>query len=93
MLETIGRSVGEHVRIKRKDDSRFVVLYTVKQANPDADLKDPARANVVRIGHAGRKRLGTSAEMEVVVQAKVVDAAPQTGESDAQKHLASLSAE
>ena len=46
MLETIGRSIGEQVRINRKDDSRFVALYTVKQANPDADLRDPARANI-----------------------------------------------
>jgi phage replication-related protein YjqB (UPF0714/DUF867 family) len=76
-LESIGRSVGEQVRIKRKDDSRFAALYTVKQANPDADLRDPGRANVVRAGRAGRERLGTTADIEATVQAKVVDAAPE----------------
>jgi hypothetical protein len=34
-LRTIGRKRGEQIRIKRKDDARFVALYTVKQANPD----------------------------------------------------------
>ena len=75
MLEIIGRSIGEQVRINRKDDSRFVALYTVKQANPDADLRDPARANVVRTGRAGRDRLGTNADIQATVQAEVVDAA------------------
>jgi phage replication-related protein YjqB (UPF0714/DUF867 family) len=79
MLESIGRSIGQQVRVKRSGDSRFVALYTVKQANPDADLSDPGRANVVRIGLTGRERLGTSDEMEAVVQAKVV-ATPQPGE-------------
>ena len=79
MLETIGRSIGEQVRINRKDDSRFVALYTVKQANPDADLRNPARANVVRTGRAGRDRLGTNADIQATVQAKVVDAAPEPG--------------
>src|SRR5438093_7767485 len=69
MLVTIGRSVGEQVRIKPKDDSRFVALYTVKQANPDADLRDHGRANVVRAGEAGRERLGTTADVEATVQA------------------------
>jgi hypothetical protein len=30
MLESIGRSIGQQVRIKRKDDPRFIALYTVK---------------------------------------------------------------
>jgi hypothetical protein len=64
MLESIGRSVRQQVRIKRRHDPSFFALYiTVKEANPDADLSD-GRANVVRAGQAGRKRLGTSAEME-----------------------------
>ena len=82
-LESIGRSVGEQIRIKRKDDSRFVALYTVKQANPNADLRDQGRANVVRTGQAGRGRLGTTADIEATVQAKVVDAAPESGEPGA----------
>lgn len=85
MLETIGRSVGEQVRIKRNDDSRFFALYTIKQANPDADLRDHRRTDVVRAGQAGRERLGTSAAIEATVQAKVVDAAPQPGEPDGTK--------
>ncbi len=78
MLETIGRFVGEQVRIKRKDDPHFFALYTVKQANPDGR----GRANVVRAGQGGRKRLGTAADIEATVQARVVDAAPQPGEPD-----------
>ena len=83
MLESIGRSLGQQVRIKRSDGSGFVALYTVKEANPDADLSDPARANVVRTGQTGRERLGTDDEMAAIVQATVVDAPPQPGEPDA----------
>jgi phage replication-related protein YjqB (UPF0714/DUF867 family) len=82
MLATIGRSVGEQVRIKRNDDPRFFALYTVKQANPDADLRDQGRANVLRAGQQGRERLGTAANIEATVQAKVVDAAPQLEEAN-----------
>jgi len=82
MLETIGRSVGEQVRIKRKDDPRFFALYTIKQANPDVDVRDHRRADVVRAGQAGRERLGTAADIEATVQARVVDDAPQPGEPD-----------
>jgi hypothetical protein len=53
-LKSIGRSVGQQVRIKRSDDCRFVALFTVKQANPDDDVGDPKRANVVRTGQTGR---------------------------------------
>ena len=45
----------------------------MKQANPDDDVGDPKRANVVRTGQTGRERLGTDDEMEAIVQAKVVD--------------------
>ena len=82
MLESIGRSLGQQVRIKRKDDPRFFALYTVKQANPEADLNDRLRLSIVRTGQAGRKRLGTAAGIEATVQARVVDAAPQPGEPD-----------
>jgi phage replication-related protein YjqB (UPF0714/DUF867 family) len=76
MLQSIGRALGQQVRITRADDPGFFALYTVAQANPPADLGDPSRANVVRTGLAGRERLGTPAEMAAVVQATVVDAAP-----------------
>ena len=76
MLESVGRAVGHQVRIKRDHDPRFVALYTVSEANPQGDLSDPSRANVVRTGQAGRERLGTPDEMKAVVQATVVDTAP-----------------
>ena len=73
-LASIGRAVGQQVRIKRNDD--FVAAYTVNQPNPD----DPSPADVVRTGLAGRERLGTSDEMDqATVEAAVVDAAPTTG--------------
>jgi phage replication-related protein YjqB (UPF0714/DUF867 family) len=75
-LESIGRSIGQQVRIKRSDDSRFVALYTIKAANPEADS---GRADVVRTGETGRQRLGTDAEMVATVHAKVVDDAPKPG--------------
>jgi len=78
-LKTIGRKSGEQVRIKRKDDARFVALYTVKQANPDTD---PASADVVRAGQTARARLGTTAPMAATVQARVVDVPPQPDERD-----------
>ena len=80
MLESIGRSLGQQVRIKRSDDPRFFALFTAKQANPDADPSDHMGANVVRTGQTGRERLGTTAEMEATVLARVVDAAPQAAE-------------
>jgi murein DD-endopeptidase MepM/ murein hydrolase activator NlpD len=78
MLESIGRSIGQQIRVVRKDDPRFAALYTVKNANPEADS---GLAEVVRTGQTGRERLGTDAEMEATVQANVVDAPPQSGES------------
>jgi phage replication-related protein YjqB (UPF0714/DUF867 family) len=77
-LESIGRSIGQQVRIIRTN-TNFVALFTVKQANPAADLSDPKLANVVRTGQTGRKRLGTAEEMAGIVQAKVVDDGPQPG--------------
>lgn len=76
MLESIGRDVKQQVRIKRADDPGFFALYTVSVANPQGDLSNPSRANVVRTGQAGRERLGTPDEMKAVVQATVVDTAP-----------------
>ena len=75
-LKSIGRSLGQQVRISR-DNTNFVALFTVKQANPAADLSDPELANVVRTGQTGRERLGTAEQMRGVVQAKVVDDGPQ----------------
>jgi phage replication-related protein YjqB (UPF0714/DUF867 family) len=80
MLNSLGRAVGHQVRIKRKDVPGFFALYTVKQANPPADLSDPSRANVVRTGQTGRERLGATVEMAALVSATVVDAAPLPGE-------------
>jgi phage replication-related protein YjqB (UPF0714/DUF867 family) len=79
MLKSIGRAIGEQVRITRRDSPNFVALYTVKQPNPDEDLGDPELANVVRTGQTGRERLGTAEEMPAIVQAKVVDDAPGSG--------------
>lgn len=76
LLESIGRAVGQQVRITRADAPQFLALYTVAQANPAADLGNPSRPNVVRTGLQGRERLGTSAEMDAVVRAAVVDAPP-----------------
>jgi phage replication-related protein YjqB (UPF0714/DUF867 family) len=87
MLESIGRSVGQQIRIRRSDGSGFVALYTVKEANPDADSSDPGQVNVVRTGQTGRERLGTDDEMEAIVQARVVDAPPRPEESDAVRFL------
>jgi phage replication-related protein YjqB (UPF0714/DUF867 family) len=78
-LKTIGRKRGEQIRIKRKDDARFVALYTVKQANPDTG---PASADVVRAGQTARARLGTIATMAATVQARVVDVPPQPDEPE-----------
>jgi phage replication-related protein YjqB (UPF0714/DUF867 family) len=79
MLQSIGRSVGQQVRITRKDQPAFVALYTVKQANPDADVNDPEQATVVRTGQTGRERLGTEDEVDVIVRAAVVDTPPGPG--------------
>jgi phage replication-related protein YjqB (UPF0714/DUF867 family) len=75
-LNALGRAVGQQVRITRKDDPRFFALYTVKEANPPADLNDPARATVLRTGLLGRERLGKTTAMKAVVRAEVVDLPP-----------------
>jgi hypothetical protein len=69
-LTNIGRAVGQQVRIKRRDDPRFVAVYTVNQPNPD----DPSPADIVRAGRGGRERLGTSGELDAIVEATVLDA-------------------
>jgi Poly-gamma-glutamate hydrolase len=73
MLESIGRCIGQQVRIRRRDDPRFAALFTAKQANPDVR----GRANVIRAGLTGRQRLGSAKEMPAIVQAQVVDPGPQ----------------
>ena len=60
MLESIGRALGQQVRIIRSDSLNFVAVYTVKQSNPDDDLSNPELTNVVRTGQPGRERLGTA---------------------------------
>jgi len=70
-LANIGRAVGQQIRIRRRDDSRFVAVFTVDQANPDS----PGRPHVVRTGLTGRERLGDGAELEEsAVEAEVLDA-------------------
>jgi phage replication-related protein YjqB (UPF0714/DUF867 family) len=68
-LASIGRAVGQQVRIRRRDDPRFVAVFTVNQANPDSpDRRD------VRTGLTGRERLGDGGELEeATVEAGVVD--------------------
>ena len=78
-LKSIGRAIGQQVRITRCDSPNFVAVYTVKQSNPDDDLGDPELANVVRTGQPGRERLGTAEQMAAIVQAQVVDDPPQPG--------------
>ena len=75
-LRSIGRAVGQQVRIVRADRPAYFALYTVAQANPPAHLGDRCRASVVRTGLTGRERLGSPTEMDAVVQADVVEAAP-----------------
>ena len=78
-VNSIGRSLGQQVRVTRSESPNFVAVFTVKQANPDADLGNPELANVVRTGQTGRERLGTAEAMGGIVQAKVVDDAPRSG--------------
>ena len=74
-LASIGRAVGQQVRIKRRDDLRFVAVYTVYQPNPD----DPSRADDVRTGLTGRERLGNGDELgQATVEAAVVGAPGQS---------------
>jgi phage replication-related protein YjqB (UPF0714/DUF867 family) len=72
-LESIGRCIGQQVRIRRRDDPRFVALFTAKQANPDAG----GGADIIRAGLTGRERLGSAEEMPAIVQAQVVDPGPR----------------
>jgi phage replication-related protein YjqB (UPF0714/DUF867 family) len=74
-LRSIGRAVGQQVRIVRADRPGYFALYTVAQPNPPG-VDDPCRASVVRTGLTGRERLGSTDEMAGMVQADVVDAAP-----------------
>ena len=73
-LKTIGRSVGQQVRIKRSGSQ--YALYTVsepRQESPD---------NVVRMGADGRRRLGTSYEFAATVYAQVPN--PNLTEAEAE---------
>jgi phage replication-related protein YjqB (UPF0714/DUF867 family) len=62
-LQTVGRAIGQQVRIKRS--SSAYALYTVsepRQESPD---------NIVRMGAAGRQRLGTSSEFAGTLDSQV----------------------
>ncbi len=61
-LASIGSAVRHQVRITREPD--HVALYTVSEARPE----DPDE--VVRMGAAGRRRLGTSDEFAGVVDSR-----------------------
>jgi phage replication-related protein YjqB (UPF0714/DUF867 family) len=74
-LAAIGRACGQQVRVRR--DSDQYALYTVSEVvkeQPDG---------VVRMGLAGRRRLGTDAEFEAVVEAQVPN--PTLTQRDAKK--------
>ena len=75
-LLSIGRAVGQQVRIVRADEPGYFALYTVAQPNPLADLDDRCGPSIVRTGLTGRERLGSPAEMAGIVQAEAVDATP-----------------
>jgi len=65
MLTTIGRALGHQVRIKRNDSEYG--LYTVsevRQENPD---------DIVRMGGAGRERLGTNEEFAATFDSQAPD--------------------
>ena len=79
MLNSIGRLIGQQVRISRKE-SGFVALYTVKQANPTLDGSGADALSIVRTGQSGRLRLGTTADIEATVHSVVLDAAPKPNE-------------
>jgi len=75
-LRSIGRAVGQQVRIVRADRPEYFALYTIAQQNPPAGFDDRCRAGIVRTGLTGHQRLGTADETGGMVQADVVDAAP-----------------
>ena len=79
MLNSISRSIGQQVRISRKETG-FVALYTVKQANPALDGSGSDAVSIVRTGQSGRLRLGTTADMEATVHSVLLDAAPKPNE-------------
>ncbi|CAA9423471.1 MAG: hypothetical protein AVDCRST_MAG78-1201 [uncultured Rubrobacteraceae bacterium] len=62
-LKTIGRAIGQQVRIERS--SSQYALYTVSE--PHQESPD----NVVRMGLTGRQRLGTSDEFAATLNAQV----------------------
>jgi phage replication-related protein YjqB (UPF0714/DUF867 family) len=62
-LATVGRALGHQVRITR-NDSQYA-LYTV------SEIRQETRDNIVRMGDAGRKRLGTSNEFAATLDSQV----------------------
>lgn len=64
-LAGIGRALGHQVRIRRDADDLAVALYTVTQT------RDETPAGVVRMGRAGRERLGTAGTFAAVVDSVV----------------------
>lgn len=74
-LATVGRAVGHQLRIKR-NDAQFA-LYTVSQVRQET-LED-----IVRMGHSGRKRLGTSGEFVATLDSRVPHPTFNDGEAEA----------
>lgn len=74
-LASIDRGVGDQVRIRRSDDE--VALFTV------SETRDEQRPSVVRMGLAGRQRLGTDLPFEGTVDATVPNS--ELSEEDARE--------
>ncbi len=72
-LAGIGRALGHQVRVRQAATPSVFALYTVSQT------RDEAPDSVVRMGRAGRERLGTAEEFAAVVDSVV----PRQGLSDA----------
>src|SRR5919108_584292 len=62
-LATVGRALGHQVRIKRS--SSEYGLYTI------SDVRQESPDNIVRMGEAGRERLGTSDEFAGTLDSQV----------------------
>lgn len=76
-LATIGRALGHQVRVKR--NSTQYALYTVSQ------VRQESPDSIVRMGAAGRTRLGTTSEFTGTVDGQV----PHPTYTDAQAEAAS----
>jgi phage replication-related protein YjqB (UPF0714/DUF867 family) len=74
-LATVGRAIGHQVRIKR--GSSQYALYTV------SDVRHESPDNVVRMGVAGRQRLGTNARFAGTLDSRVTHPTLTDAEAEA----------